>query len=95
MHHWEVLRRPILTEKTTYQSDVLHRYTFEVDRRANKHQIRGAVEAIFDVDVVKVNVMNMPGKKRRFGRHVGHTSNWKKAVVTVAPGQNISFFEGV
>jgi len=95
MHQWEVLKRPILTEKTTYLSDVLHRYTFEVDRRANKHQIREAIKAIFDVEVLDVNVMNVRGKKRRFGRHVGQTSNWRKAVVTVAPGETISFFEGV
>lgn len=95
MHHWEVLKRPVITEKTTYQSDELHRYTFEVDRRANKLQIRDAVKAIFGVEVIDVNVMNVRGKNRRSGRQMTRTSDWKKAVVTVAPGQTIAFFEGV
>jgi large subunit ribosomal protein L23 len=95
MHPFEVLRRPITTEKTSYQADFENRYTFEVDRRANKIQIKEAVEQAFDVEVVAVNVMNMPSKPRRYGRHQGRTSRWKKAVVTLVPGQRIEFFEGV
>ena len=95
MHSYEVLRRPILTEKTSYQADELGRYTFEVDVRANKQQIRSAVEGVFDVTVEQVRVMNVHGKTRRFGRHVGRTSEWKKAIVTLAEGESISFFEGV
>lgn len=95
MHAYEVLRRPILTEKSSYQADTLHRYTFEVDVRANKIDVRRAVEEVFDVEVEHVNIMNVRGKPRRFGRREGRTNDWKKAIVTLAPGATISFFEGV
>jgi len=95
MRVYEVLKRPILTEKSSYCADELHRYTFEVDVRANKHQIREAVATIFDVEVLAVNVMNVRGKQRRVGRRIGRSSDWKKAIVTLAPGVSISFFEGV
>jgi large subunit ribosomal protein L23 len=94
MHIYEVLKRPIDTEKTRKQAEE-GQYTFEVDRRANKLQVKRAVEEAFDVDVVSVNIMNVPGKPRRFGRHVSHTPVWKKAVVTVVWGQRIEVFEGV
>ncbi len=95
MNHHEVLRRPIITEKSSLQSEYLNRYTFEVDVRANKHQVRDAVEHVFDVQVVSVNVMNVRGKKRRLGKVTGRTRDWKKAIVTLAPGQSIQFFAGV
>jgi large subunit ribosomal protein L23 len=95
METYEILRRPIVTEKTGLQSEHLHRYTFEVDVRANKRQIKDAVERVFNVKVQAVNVMNMRGKARRLGRLVGWTKDWKKAVVTLAPGQSIQLFEGV
>ncbi len=95
MHRFEVLRRPILTEKTNIQGDAENRYTFEVDRRANKLQIKEAVEKAFSVRVTAVNVMNVPGKERRLGRIRGRTPGWKKAIVTLAPGERIQFFEGV
>lgn len=95
MHAYEVLRRPILTEKSSYQVDTLHRYTFEVDVRANKIDVRRAIEEVFDVEVEHVNIMNVRGKPRRFGRREGRTTDWKKAIVTLAPGATISFFEGV
>ena len=95
MHIYDVLKRPIITEKTSLQAGVLHRYTFEVDRRANKHLVKEAVEAAFSVEVTAVNIMNVRGKSRRMGRRVGRTRDWKKAVVTLKPGQSIEFFEGV
>ncbi|MCD6518654.1 MAG: 50S ribosomal protein L23 [Anaerolineae bacterium] len=95
MEIYEVLKRPILTEKSSYQADVLRQYVFEVDVRANKHQVRKAVEEIFGVHVQAVNIMNVRGKKRRWGRHEGKMRDWKKAIVTLAPGESISFFEGV
>ncbi|MGI6375932.1 MAG: 50S ribosomal protein L23 [Anaerolineae bacterium] len=95
MHIYEVLKRPILTEKTNYLADELHRYTFEVDRRANKQLVQRAVEEIFKVQVQRVNIMCVQGKTRRFGRLIGKTPEWKKAIVTLAPGDSISFFEGV
>jgi large subunit ribosomal protein L23 len=95
MNHFEVLRRPIVTEKSNWQSDSLHRYTFEVDARANKQQVKDAVEQAFNVQVLAVNIISMRGKRRRWGRIEGRTREWKKAIVTVAPGQTIQFFEGV
>ena len=94
MHVYEVLKRPVVTEKTTLQAEE-GRYTFEVDLRANKHQVKEAVEKVFGVDVVSVNVVNMPGKRRRYGRHVSKPQRWKKATVKLAEGQSIEFFEGV
>jgi large subunit ribosomal protein L23 len=95
MDLYQVLRRPVTTEKTTILSNTLRQYTFEVDYRANKHQIKEAVEQIFDVDVEKVRVMVVPSQPRRWGRVQGHKPAWKKAVVTLAEGDSISFFEGV
>jgi large subunit ribosomal protein L23 len=95
MHVYEVIKRPVLTEKSGYQVDELNRYTFEVDRRANRLQVKEAVQTAFDVTVVNVNIINVHGKQRRLGRSVGRTSDWKKAVVTLAPGESITFFEGV
>ncbi|HAL62713.1 MAG TPA: 50S ribosomal protein L23 [Chloroflexi bacterium] len=94
MDKHEVLRRPIVTEKTTMQSEQ-GMYTFEVDRRANKLQVKEAVEKVFGVDVVSVNIINVPGKPRRWGRHVSRTPSWKKAIVKLAEGQRIELFEGV
>lgn len=95
MHIYEVLRRPILTEKSQYQSDELRQYSFEVHPRATKQMVRQAVEHAFDVTVERVNIIKLKGKRRRWGRHVGRTSDWKKAIVTLAEGDSITFFEGV
>lgn len=94
MHLYEVLRRPLITEKATLLKEE-DRYAFEVATRATKGQIREAVELAFKVEVRKVNVMTMPGKTRRFGRRQVTSSRWKKAIVTLAPGHKITFFEGV
>lgn len=95
MHVYQVLKRPIVTEKTGIQGDQENRYSFEVDTRANKLQVKEAVEKAFNVQVVAVNIMNVRGKPRRLGRQRGRTPDWKKAVVTLAPGQRIQLFEGV
>jgi len=94
MHPYEVVRRPLITEKATLMKDH-NRYAFEVVKKANKRQIKEAVELSFKVNVVKVRVMNVPGKMRRIGRRYVMTPSWKKAVVTLEPGQKIEFFEGV
>jgi large subunit ribosomal protein L23 len=103
MHTYEVLKRPLQTEKTMYLKD-LRQYAFEVDDRANKTQVKEAVETIFKVSVVAVNLMNQPAKRRRNprSRAVGkkaqqkvRLSGWKKAIVTVEAGQQIELFEGV
>ena len=94
MHVYDVLRRPIISEKNAALS-AQNKYTFEVARDANKPQIKEAVEKAFKVNVVSVNVINVPGKMRRAGRSRGMTSPWKKAVVTLESGQKIELFEGV
>ena len=94
MHIYEVLRRPIVTEKGTMIGE-FGQFAFEVHKDANKTQIREAVEKRFGVTVLAVNVMRMPGKTRRYGRRVSKTPSWKKAIVTLAPGQRIEVFEGV
>jgi large subunit ribosomal protein L23 len=93
MHLYEVLLRPIQTEKTDILAEGLGQYVFEVAREANKRQIREAVEAIFEVKVADVRTMTMPGKGRRWGRHTTKTPAWKKAVVTLAPGERLDLFE--
>lgn len=95
MHPYEVLKRPLVTEKTNIQGDMENRYSFEVDRRANKMQVKEAVEKAFKVQVVAVNIINVPEKQRRLGRQIGHRPAWKKAIVKLAPGQRIQLFEGV
>ena len=96
MNIYQVLKRPILTEKSDYQRDD-DQYVFEVDRQANKHEIKEAVEKIFDVEVVAVNTMVMKPKRRRLGRKIITTRPaWKRAVVTLAAGERIQdFFEGI
>lgn len=93
MHRTKVLRRPVLTEKTDLMEAEHNQYVFEVHPRANKRQIRAAVEEVFDVDVIRVRTMVMPGKRRRWGLHVSRTPSWKKAIVTLAPGDVIDLFE--
>lgn len=90
----DVLIRPVITEKST-DSISQNKYTFIVDFRANKTQIKQAVEEIFKVKVDKVNTVRVRGKLRRQGRNVGRTSDYKKAVVTLADGHSIDVFEGL
>jgi large subunit ribosomal protein L23 len=96
MNVYQVLKRPVLTEKSDFQRDD-NKYVFEVDRQANKHQIKEAVETLFDVEVLAVNTMIMKPKRRRLGRkRITTRSAWKRAVVTLAPGERIQeFFEGI
>lgn len=92
----DVIRRPLITEKSTAQRTTVNVVAFEVDRRANKIEIKRAVEAQFDRKVADVRVVSMHGKERRQGRYVGHKPNWKKAYVRLAEGEkSIEFFEGV
>jgi large subunit ribosomal protein L23 len=90
----EVLRRPVITEKNTMLG-YLDKYTFEIAPTANKLQVKEAVETAFKVTVLSVNTMTVKGKEKRRGRFRGMTSGWKKAVVTLKPGDRIEFFEGV
>jgi large subunit ribosomal protein L23 len=96
MHVYDVIRRPIVTEKTNAQAEELKQYSFEVDKRANKLQVKDAVETAFSVKVLDVNIVNIPPKKGHYGRLlVVKKPGFKKAVVTLAPGSSIQFFEGV
>jgi len=94
MNAHQIILRPLITEKNTNLM-VYNKYSFEVDRNANKTQIRQAIQEIFKVSVTKVHTMNMRGKMRRRGTRFGYTADWKKAIVTLAEGDRIELFEGV
>ena len=97
MHWREIIRRPVVTEKSNFQADYLNQYTFMVDNRANKMQIKQAIELAWpEVTVEKVRVANMPAKRaRRFRRIAVRKAGWKKAIVTLTAGDSIDLFEGV
>jgi large subunit ribosomal protein L23 len=90
---YDVIRRPIISEKSTALAEVGNRYAFEVAAQANKQEIRDAVQNLFKVQVRKVRTMVMPGKLKRVGRFEVKRTNWKKALVTLAEGQKIDFFQ--
>lgn len=95
IQYYDMIKRPVVTEKTNDQKDLNNQVTFEVDPRANRIEIKRAVEAIFNVKVAEVRTMNIKGKIKRRGRILGKRKDWKKAVVSLMPGQSIEFFEGV
>ncbi len=93
LHIYDILIRPVITEKSNVQSESLNQYVFEVAADANKIQIKEAVEFIFEVEVVKVRTMVMPAKRGHRGRHwYRRSSEWKKAIVTLKPGNEIKLF---
>jgi len=94
IHPYAVLKRPIITEKSTILAGQ-GKYVFEVDIRANKPQIKEAVELAFGVRVKSVNTMIVKGKRKRWGRRLTRRPDWKKAIVTLQPGEKIELFEGV
>ncbi|MDK2872037.1 MAG: large subunit ribosomal protein [bacterium] len=91
----DVIIRPIITEKSFRAMERERKYTFKVPIDANKIEIKKAVEEIFKVRVVKVNTIRMRGKPRRLGIYRGKKPDWKKAIVTLAPGYKIPFFENL
>lgn len=91
----QVIVRPVISEKSYNLVEVDGQYTFHVDKRSNKNQIKQAVEAAFDVKVTRVNTVNVKSKPKRQGLTRGRTATWKKAVITLAPGDRIELFEGV
>jgi large subunit ribosomal protein L23 len=91
----QVIREPHITEKANLQKTDTNQVSFKVHKGANKIEIRNAVETLFKVKVLEVRTMNVKGKKRRVGRNVGRKAHWKKAVVKLAEGKNIEFFEGM
>lgn len=97
MHWREIIRRPVVTEKSNFLADLQNQYTFVVHPKANKLQVRQAIELAWpNVRVEKVRIANMPAKRaRRVRRMTIRKSGWKKAVVTLEPGDRIDLFEGV
>ena len=95
MDIYQVIKEPHITEKGTKQKDSSNQVSFKVDRRANKIEIRRAVETLLKTKVLNVRTINMKGKKRRMGKSMGKRPDWKKAIVELAPGENIEFFEGM
>ena len=91
----EIIKRPLITEKTSIQKELYNQLTFEVDRRANRIEIKRAIEIVFNVRVSDVKTMQVTGKIKQRGRITGKRRDWKKAIVKLKPGERIDFFEGV
>ncbi|MGV8073699.1 MAG: 50S ribosomal protein L23 [Syntrophobacteraceae bacterium] len=91
---YQILKRPLITEKSTTQKEIHNKLFFEVDRRANKIEIKEAVERMFKVDVLGISTIIVCGKEKRVGKHFTVRPDWKKAIVTIKPGQRVEFFEG-
>lgn len=94
MINYDIIKRPIITEKTNLQKDQFNQVTFEVAPGANRIEVRRAVEQIFKVKVADIRTQHVRGKYKRRGRILGKRRNWKKAVVKLMPGERIEFFEG-
>ena len=95
---YDILRRPIVTEKSNYQAGDLNQYVFEVSVNATKQMVKDAIETVFDVDVARVNIVNAPAKRSRRWRNRRlkvRRSAYKKAIITLEPGDSIDVFEGV
>ena len=90
----EIIKRPLITEKTNIQKEMSNQLSFEVDRRAIRIEIKRAIEDIFKVKVAAVRTLQVTGKIKQRGRIVGKRRDWKKAIVTLRPGERIDFFEG-
>lgn len=93
MNPYEIVKYPIITEKSTRLREKENKHSFAVDKRANRCQVKRAIEELYKVEVIKVNTAIFPGKKRRFGVHEGYRPDWKKAVVTLKEGQHIELEE--
>ncbi len=95
MIHYDIIKRPLITEKTNIQKEDYNQITFEVDRRANRVEIKRAIEKLFNVRVSNIRTIQVKGKKKQRGRVIGKRKDWKKAIATLMPGERIDFFEGV
>jgi large subunit ribosomal protein L23 len=95
MELYQIIKKSLITEKSTVARDAANQYNFEVHVGANRIEVGRAVEKLFKVKVLNVRVMNVPGKMKRTGKTVGARRSWKKAVVTLAPGNRIEVMEGV
>jgi large subunit ribosomal protein L23 len=90
----EIIIRPLITERAAILTETQNKVTFEVAVTANKNEIKQAVESLFEVEVSAVHTMNVKGKLKRMGRNEGRRAAWKKAIVTLAEGHSLDFFEG-
>jgi large subunit ribosomal protein L23 len=95
MRQYDIIRGPVVTEKTTLQKEINNQLTFKVDRQANRVEIKDAVERNFNTKVKQVRTIQVKGKVKQRGKIIGKKEDWKKAIVTLMPGQKIEFFEGV
>jgi large subunit ribosomal protein L23 len=95
MEQYDIIRGPIVTEKTTLQKELNNQVTFKVDKHANRIQIKSAVEKNFNTKVKQVRTIQVKGKVKQRGKIIGKRPDWKKAIITLMPGQRIDFFEGV
>lgn len=95
MERYDIIRGPLVTEKTTLQKELNNQVTFKVDKRANRVEIKDAVEKNFNTKVKQVRTVQVKGKVKQRGKIIGKRKDWKKAIVTLMPGQRIDFFEGV
>jgi len=86
---YQIIKKPLLTEKSTRKKEAFNELAFEVDRRANRSEVKQAVQNLFKVKVLRVNLMQMAGKEKRVGKNKGQTADWKKALVRLAPGEVI------
>ncbi len=95
MIHYDIIKRPLITEKTNIQKEDYNQITFEVDQRANRVEIKRAIEKLFNVRVSTIRTIQVKGKRKQRGRVIGKRKDWKKAIATLMPGERIDFFEGV
>ncbi len=95
MEQYDIIRGPVVTEKTTLQKELNNQVTLKVDKRANRVEIKNAVEKSFNTKVKQVRTLQVKGKIKQRGRIIGKRKDWKKAIITLMPGQRIDFFEGV
>ena len=95
MKEYDIIRGPVVTEKTTLQKELFNQVTLKVDKRANRVEIKDAVEKAFNTKVKQVRTVQVKGKVKQRGRIIGKRADWKKAIITLMPGQRIDFFEGV
>jgi large subunit ribosomal protein L23 len=95
MIRYDIIKRPLITEKKRKKKEVSNQLSFEVERKSNRVEIKRSIETIFNVKVIGLQTMQVKGKKKRRGRIIGRRRDWKKAIVTLGPGERIDFFEGV
>lgn len=95
MDIYQVIKEPHITEKTGLLKQETNQVSFKVHKKANKVEIKQAVETLFNAKVLDIKTLNMKGKRRRMGKNIGKKPDWKKAIVRLAPDANIEFFEGV